>query len=177
MLTDAIEALKAGIVDEDAVQEEAWSPTIAIGTPVTIPEDYVTDLQVRLQLYRRLAAIEGEDEIESFAAEMIDRFGPLPEEVKQFLEAGRDQGSVRARRMSRRSMPGRMAWSIAFRDNSFADPQGLVRFISEQGKRAKVRPDHKIVFVRDFDDAEERLDGTRQILRTLANIAGKKKAA
>ena len=86
MLTEAIEALKAGIADEDAAQEEAWSPQIAIGTPVTIPEDYVPDLQVRLQLYRRLSAIEGEDEVESFAAELIDRFGPLPDEVAQFLE-------------------------------------------------------------------------------------------
>ena len=176
MLTDAIEALKAGIVDEDAVQEEAWSPAIAIGTPVTIPEDYVTDLQIRLQLYRRLAAIEGEDEVESFAAEMIDRFGPLPEEVTQFLEVVAIKTLARKAHVEKVDA-GPNGVVIAFRENSFADPQGLVRFITEQGKRARVRPDHKIVFVRDFEDAKERLDGTRQILRTLANIAGKKKAA
>ena len=48
--------------------------------------------------------------------------------------------------------------------------------MTEQGKRARVRPDMKVVFVREFDTAKERLDGTRQILRTLAAIA-KKKAA
>ena len=176
MLTEAIEALKAGIVDEDAVQEEAWSPTIAIGTPVTIPEDYVPDLQVRLQLYRRLAAMEGEDEVEGFAAELIDRFGPLPEEVGQFLEI------VAIKTLARRAHvekvdAGPNGVVVAFRDNSFADPQGLVRFVTEQGKRAKVRPDMKVVFVRDFEDAKARLDGTRQILRTLAAIAGKTRKA
>ena len=52
MLGDAITLLKAGIEEP---QEEAWSPTIAIGAPVTIPEDYVSDLSLRLQLYRRLS--------------------------------------------------------------------------------------------------------------------------
>ena len=122
MLTDAIEALKAGIADEDAVQEEVWSPTIAIGTPVTIPEDYVPDLQVRLQLYRRLAAIEGEDEVESFAAEMIDRFGPLPEEVKQFLEIVAIKTLARKAHVEKVDA-GPNGVVVAFRDNSFADPQ------------------------------------------------------
>jgi transcription-repair coupling factor (superfamily II helicase) len=66
---------------------------------------------------------------------------------------------------------------VAFRDNSFANPQGLVRFIAEQGSEAKVRPDMRIVFMRDFETPAARLEGTRQILRTLVAIAEKKKAA
>ena len=65
---------------------------------------------------------------------------------------------------------------VAFRDNSFANPQGLVRFVAQQGSEAKVRPDMKIVFLRDFDTPEERLEGTRLIMRTLASIADKKAA-
>jgi transcription-repair coupling factor (superfamily II helicase) len=52
-----------------------------------------------------------------------------------------------------------------------------VRFIGEQGSLAKVRPDMRIVFIRDFDTAEQRLKGTSAILRSLAGIAEKKKAA
>ena len=55
MLREAVEALKAGI-EEPA--EEAWSPSITLGMPVTIPEDYVSDLHLRLSLYRRLAALQ-----------------------------------------------------------------------------------------------------------------------
>jgi transcription-repair coupling factor (superfamily II helicase) len=73
---------------EEAVQEargaartvaaETWTPQINLGMPVLIPESYVADLGVRLGLYRRIAALLDRAEIDAFAAEMIDRFGPLP---------------------------------------------------------------------------------------------------
>ena len=172
MLTDAIEALKAG--DEEPA-EELWSPTITVGAPVTIPDDYVEDLQLRLQLYRRLSGIVNEEEIESFAAEMIDRFGPLPPEVDQLMEIVAIKALARKAHVEKIEA-GPKGVIVAFRDNSFANPQGLVRFVTEQGPRAKVRPDMKIVFARDFEDAKERLDGARQILRTLVALAQKKAA-
>jgi transcription-repair coupling factor (superfamily II helicase) len=172
MLTDAIEALKVG---EEEPAEEMWSPSITVGAPVTIPEDYVEDLQLRLQLYRRLSNIVNEDEIDSFAAEMIDRFGPAPPEVDQLFEIVAIKALARKAHVEKVDA-GPKGVIVSFRDNSFANPQGLVRFVQEQGPRAKVRPDMKIVFVRDFDDAKERLDGTRQILRTLVALAQKKAA-
>ncbi len=172
MLQDAIDALKAGT---DEAVEEAWSPTISIDTPVTIPEDYISDLQLRLDLYRRLSTLEMEDEIEVFAAEMIDRFGPMPKDVKQLLKLVSIKALCRRAHVEKVEA-GPKGVIMSFRDNSFANPQGLVRFIAEQGHDAKVRPDMKIVFLRDFDTPDERLEGTRLIMRTLANIAEAKKA-
>ena len=83
MLEEAVMSLKAGIA---APVADRWSPQITIGTPVLIPEDYVADLPVRLALYRRLADLEDEQEIEAFGAELVDRFGPLPEEVEHLLQ-------------------------------------------------------------------------------------------
>ena len=83
MLEEAVASLKAGIT---APVADRWSPQITIGTPVMIPEDYVADLPVRLALYRRLAEIEDEREIEAFGAELADRFGPLPLEVEHLLQ-------------------------------------------------------------------------------------------
>ena len=91
MLEEAVMSLKAGIA---APVADRWSPQITIGTPVLIPEDYVADLPVRLALYRRLAEIEDEREIEAFGAELVDRFGPLPEEVEHLLQDRRHQGAV-----------------------------------------------------------------------------------
>jgi transcription-repair coupling factor (superfamily II helicase) len=172
MLREAVEALKAGI-EEPA--EEAWSPSITLGTPVTIPEDYVSDLHLRLSLYRRLAALQSDEEIESFAAEMIDRFGPLPGEVEQLMQLVAIKALCRQAHIEKVEA-GPKGVIVAFRDNSFANPQGLVRFIAEQGSFAKVRPDMKIVFIREFETAAEKLEGTRQILHTLAAIAMKKAA-
>ena len=66
---------------------------------------------------------------------------------------------------------------IAFRDNSFAHPERLVTFIRQHGRAAKVRPDMKVVFFQEWDTPEERLAGTTEILRQLANLAESKKAA
>jgi transcription-repair coupling factor (superfamily II helicase) len=173
MLQDAVNALKAGIEEQP---EEAWSPTITVGTPVMIPEDYVPDLPLRMSLYRRLSTLNTDEEIETFAAEMIDRFGPPPSEVEQLFKLVAIKALCRRAHVEKVDA-GPKGAIIAFRDNSFANPQGLVRFIAEQGSDAKVRPDMRIVFIRDFETPAARLEGTRQILRTLVGIAEKKKAA
>ncbi len=172
MLEDAVTALKAGIVEP---VEEVWSPSITIGTPVTIPEDYVQDLTLRLQLYRRLSSMDTDDDIETMGAEMVDRFGPLPPEVQQLLKLVSIKALARKAHIEKVDA-GPKGVIIAFKDNSFANPQGLVRYINEQRSDAKVRPDMRIVFIRDFDDANARLEGTRLILRTLVKIAEKKGA-
>src|SRR5207248_6638604 len=59
MLEEAIVNLKAGVAEPAA---DRWSPQITIGMPVLIPEEYVSDLSVRLSLYRRLADLDTEEE-------------------------------------------------------------------------------------------------------------------
>ncbi len=165
-------ALKSGI---DEPVEEAWSPAITLGTPVTIPEDYVADLDLRLGLYRRLSTLQTDAEIEAMAAEMIDRFGPLPREVEQLLALV----SIKAaclRANVEKVDAGPKGVTLAFRDNQFANPQALVRYVAEQGPQGKVRPDMRVVFIRDFENLPERLEGTRTILRALAAMATKKAA-
>jgi transcription-repair coupling factor (superfamily II helicase) len=66
---------------------------------------------------------------------------------------------------------------FSFRDNTFANPDGLVAFIREQGVGARVRPDMKVVFFDDWEQPEERLKGTTAILRRFAAIAERAKAA
>ncbi|MBI3274418.1 MAG: DEAD/DEAH box helicase, partial [Methylocystis sp.] len=159
MLGEAIALLKAGVEEP---QEEAWSPTIAIGAPVTIPEDYVSDLALRLQLYRRLSTLEADSDIEAFAAELIDRFGPIPPQVEQLLKIVAIKALCRRAHVEKVEA-GPKGVIVSFRDGNFADPAGLVRFIAEQGAHAKVRPDMRIVFIRDFDDMKQRFEGARRI--------------
>ena len=172
MLGDAIALLKAGVEEP---QEEVWSPTIAIGAPVTIPETYVADLTLRLQLYRRLSTLESDQDIEAFAAEMIDRFGPVPPEVEQLFEIVAIKALCRRAHVEKIDA-GPKGVIVSFRDNHFADPAGLVRYVAEQGAGARVRPDMRIVFIREFDTMKQRLAGTRRILRALVGIAEKKAA-
>ena len=128
-----------------------------------------------MQLYRRLSSLKSEEQIESFAGEMIDRFGPLPPEVEQLMKlVSIKMLCIRAHVEKIEAGPKGVV--VAFRDNSFANPAGLVRFVAQQGSEAKVRPDMRVVFIRDFDTPAERLEGARVLMRKLVGIAEKKAA-
>jgi transcription-repair coupling factor (superfamily II helicase) len=169
MLEEAVMSLKAGI---SAPVADRWSPQIAIGTPVLIPEDYVADLPVRLALYRRLSEIEDDREIESFGAELVDRFGPLPDEVEYLLQVVAIKALCRRANVERIEV-GPKGAVLSFRDNIFSNPEGLIGFIAKHPEGARVRPDMKVVFFDEWDTAPERLKGAARILRTLAGIAEK----
>jgi transcription-repair coupling factor (superfamily II helicase) len=153
-----------------AGEEEKWSPQISLGTSVLIPEVYVADLGVRLQLYRRVARLEERAEIEAFAAELIDRFGPLPDEVKHLLEIVAIKKYCRDAGVAKIEAGPRGA-TLAFRENRFANPAGLVDFIQRQRGAAKLRPDHHLVYMRDWPAAEDRLQGVAWLSAELAQIA------
>ena len=173
MLQEAVASLKAGISEPVS---DRWSPQITIGTPVLIPEDYVADLSVRLALYRRLADLDDEGEIDAFGAELVDRFGPLPIEVRHLLDVVAIKALCRRANVAKIDV-GPKGAVLSFREDTFANPEGLVAFIREQGKDARVRPDMKVVFFDDWETPEERLKGAAGILRRLVRIAERAKAA
>jgi transcription-repair coupling factor (superfamily II helicase) len=173
MLEEAVASLKAGIAEPVA---DRWSPQITIGMPVLIPEDYVADLSVRLALYRRLADMEEERDIDAFAAELVDRFGKMPAEVHHLLD------TVKIKALCRRANVAKIETGpkgavISFRDDRFANPEGLVAYIRQQGPRARVRPDMKVVLFEAWEKPEQRLRGAATILRDLVRIAERAKAA
>ncbi len=172
MLEEAVMSLKAGIKEPVA---DRWSPQITIGMPVLIPDEYVADLSVRLSLYRRLADVEEEREIDAFAAEMVDRFGPLPEEAEHLLKIVAIKALCRKANVEKVDT-GPKGAVLSFRDNRFENPEALLRFISKHDS-AKVRPDMKVVFLEDWERPEDRLAGTAAILRDLVKLAQPAEAA
>ncbi|HKY17562.1 MAG TPA: transcription-repair coupling factor [Rhizomicrobium sp.] len=167
MLEEAVSGLKEG---GDAETEDQWSPTINLGASVLIPEDYVADLNVRMSLYRRLAGIETGTDIDRFAAELIDRFGPLPDEVKHLFEIVTIKQLAKAAGVEKIDA-GPKGGTIAFRGNSFANPLKLIQFINQHSGTMKVRPDQKIVVSRDWPTPEDRLNGAKALLGQLAKLA------
>jgi transcription-repair coupling factor (superfamily II helicase) len=176
MLEEAVMSLKAGLA---APVEERWAPQITIGTPVLIPDDYVADLSVRLGLYRRLADLEDEREIDAFAAELTDRFGKAPLEVHHLMEVVSIKAMCRRANVEKLDA-GPKGIVLSFRDNQFPNPEGLIAFIRERGKNAIIRNEksgQKLVILADWETPEDRLKGTAEILRRLAAIAERAKAA
>jgi transcription-repair coupling factor (superfamily II helicase) len=167
MLEEAVSSMKEG---GDAEVTDQWSPTINLGASVMIPEGYVADLNVRMSLYRRLATIETRQDIDRFAAELIDRFGPLPDEVRHLFEI------VTIKQLAKQAGvekidAGPKGGTIAFRGNAFANPMALVQLISRHSGTMRVRPDQKIVVTRDWPTPDDRLKGAKALLTQLAKLA------
>ena len=166
MLEDAIAKIKAGEMEGLSDSDGQWAPSINLGVAVLIPEDYVPDLDVRLGLYRHLSNLHTKVELEGFAAELIDRFGPFPREVNTLLLIVRIKEMCKKAGISRLD-GGPKGATIQFHNDKFASPQGLVEFIGAQNGLAKVR-DNKIVVRRDWTQEKEKIRGAYAIARDLA---------
>ena len=166
MLEEAVAEMKGEDVDD-----ASWSPQINVGTTVMIPESYVPDLQLRLQLYRRLADLSEPEEIDAFGAELVDRFGgPLPTEVQHLLKIVYVKALCRRANVEKLDA-GPKGAVVQFRGGAFADPAALVGFIGKQGSAAKIRPDQSVVFIRDWATPEKRLAGSASVVMQLAKMA------
>lgn len=168
MLEEAVAAAKGGTGEEG--KESEWSPQIGIGLPVLIPEDYVKDLSVRMSLYRRVSTLKSREELDGFAVELVDRFGRLPPEVENLLD------TVNLKRLCRecgveKVDAGPKGAVVKFRNNEFANPDGLVRFLMNQSGTAKMRPDHCLVFMRRWDKVDMRCQGVKRLLEDLVDMS------
>jgi transcription-repair coupling factor (superfamily II helicase) len=173
MLEEAVAALREGRQEADS--EKSWSPQINVGASVLIPEDYVADLNVRLALYRRLADLETDQDREAFAAELIDRFGPLPAEAGQLISVAGLKSLCR-RCLIAKLDAGPKGAVLTFREEGFPDPLSLVRYVQERPDDFKMRPDGKLVVQGGWPEATARLKALRGVLEALARIAVRKAA-
>src|SRR6185369_11246324 len=125
MLEDAVADLRAS--GEDLFADRGWSPQINTGAAVLIPEEYVPDLNVRLSMYRRLSEAEKAQDREALAAELIDRFGPLPPETDSLLKVVAIKGLCRETNVAKIDV-GPKGAVLTFRDNNFANPGALMQY-------------------------------------------------
>ncbi len=169
MLEETIARIKAGELQGLSTISDDWSPQLNLGVPVMIPDAYIPDLDVRLGLYRRLSSLQTKVELEGFAAELIDRFGPLPKEVNTLMLIVRIKALCKRAGISRLDA-GPKGATIQFHNDKFANPAGLVEFLKAQGGAAKVQGT-KIVLQGEMKSEAERIKGAFAIARDLAEKA------
>jgi transcription-repair coupling factor (superfamily II helicase) len=177
MLEDAILAAKAGAMGLERARE-AFSPQITVDAPIMIPDDYVPDLAVRMALYRRLNDARDKAEIEGMAAEMIDRFGALPEATKNLVRLIEIKHQAIEACIAKIDV-GARGTLVTFHNDDFPDPLGLIAYVERLNAKAKgtarLRPDMKLVIERAWGDPQSRLNGLLQLTKGLSGIV--KKAA
>ena len=166
MLEDAIVEMKAG----GGERREEFSPQISVDAPILIPEHYVPDLDLRMGLYRRLGDLEDKAAIEEFAAELIDRFGSLPEETSNLLKIVETKLNCKKAMIAKLDIGAKGA-VVTFAPGGFPDLQGLLAYIDRLKGSAKLRPDSKLSIARDWPTPEARLHGALQASLGLARVA------
>lgn len=169
MLEEAVAQAKSSTYDDEE-SDEAWSPQINVGASVMIPERYVKDLNLRMSLYRRIAELKTKEDVDAFGAELIDRFGKLPEEVEHLLKVIEIKQYCKIACIEKIET-GPKGAIISFRNSKFPNPPGLINFLTKQGAVTKLRPDHKLVYVRKWSKVESRLLGSLNLSKALAKIA------
>jgi len=167
MLEEAILEVKSGATE----RREDFSPQINVeGAAIMIPELYVPDLDLRMGLYRRLGELDDSREVEAFAAEMIDRFGPLPEETGNLLQVVETKINCRKACIAKLDVGARGA-VVTFASSGFPDLPGLLGYVERLKGQAKLRPDSKLLVSRDWASSSARLNGALQLSRGLARVA------
>jgi transcription-repair coupling factor (superfamily II helicase) len=146
-----------------------YSPQISVGLPVLIPDTYISDLDVRMNLYHRLGDMKDLAEVESMRAELLDRFGSYPIEVENLLITV--ELKIMAKEVNiERLEAGPKGANIAFRNNIFPNPAALVAYINKQMGTIRIRPDQKIIVMRPWTTPNERLMGVRNLIKKLAEL-------
>jgi transcription-repair coupling factor (superfamily II helicase) len=166
MLEEAIVDVKAGGIQ----RQEDFSPQISVDAPILIPEPYVPDLDLRMGLYRRLGDLEDKRAIEEFAAELIDRFGPLPDETSNLLKIVETKLNCK-KAMVAKLDTGPKGAVVTFAQSGFPDLQGLLGYIDRLKGSAKLRPDSKLAVSRNWPTPEDRLNGALQLSLGLSRVA------
>ncbi len=161
MLEEAVAELKDG-VDTSA---QSWSPQVNLGVSVLIPENYIKDLNLRLATYRRIGEIDSDEASDAVSAELIDRFGALPEELKSLFNV------MKIKRLSRQAHvqkvdAGPKGIVLTMRHQDITDPSVIMNAIT-QNNGWRLRPDQTIFVAGHLEQSDRRVKHTVDVLRAL----------
>jgi transcription-repair coupling factor (superfamily II helicase) len=171
LLERAVRALKSGKVpDFDLTSEHETE--VELHLPALIPDDYLPDVHTRLTLYKRIASARNHDGLRELQVEMIDRFGLLPDAVKQLFAIA--SLKLMATPLGIRKLDfGANGGRVTFRDKPDVDPMAIIRLIQSQPRVYKLDGQDKLRVNLELPGASERIRAAEDILGRL----GARKAA
>ena len=170
MLEEEILRLRSGVLaDEQAKEIKDWAPQITTGIPIMIPETYVRDLGVRLGLYKRIGELDNAEAIADMREELVDRFGPLPQEVENLLKTVEIKLLCREANIEKIDA-GAKGILITLRGNNFARPEKLMNYVFSSFGAVKVRPDQKLFIEKDLSEYAVRVETIKKYVSQIRNL-------
>ena len=172
MLQEAILMLKAGgNINQDL---EKLEPQINLGCPVFIPDFYIEDSNLRLEIYRKIGRLNNQNEIDMMEFELNDRFGRIPYETQNLLTLIKIKINCQKANVEKIDV-GPTGLTFSFFENRCKSVDGLMNFLkSDEVKSydgsAKIRPDHKIVISKKWQSSKERTEDIFRISEKFSNL-------
>ena len=169
MLDRAVKALRAGRrVDLDAPL--AAQSEVELRVPSLLPEDYVGDVQVRLALYKRIAAAADEDALDGMLVELTDRFGEPPTPARNLLRTARLR--LVARRLGLRRVDfGTHGGQLQFEPQNSIDPKKVVALLQSNPREYRLEGPLKLRISHPLVDETERFEFVTALLQRLGGGA------
>ncbi|HSM99660.1 MAG TPA: transcription-repair coupling factor [Rudaea sp.] len=166
LLDRAVRALKSGKVpDFDLASDH--DAEVELHVPALIPDDYLADVHARLTLYKRIASARDTDALRELQVEMIDRFGLLPESVKNLFAAAALKLGANALGIRKLEL-GENGGRIVFNPNPAIEAMTVIKLIQSQPKTYALDGQDKLRIRMPLPGAAERLGAAQNLLRTLA---------
>ena len=162
MLKDAVSSYKDG----NKKIEDIWSPSISLGLPILIPENYVYDLPTRMSLYRKAGELNSSDDINIFTEELFDRFGPPPEEVNNLLMTLMIKNRCLHNKINIIDA-GPKGVLVGFKNNFFKNTDKLLEWISKKAGQVKIRPDEKLFLQKKMISRDEKFNAVLTLIEEL----------
>ncbi|HET8940595.1 MAG TPA: TRCF domain-containing protein, partial [Rudaea sp.] len=167
LLERAVHALKCGQVpDFDLVTE--YDAEVELHLPALIPDDYLPDVHTRLTLYKRIASARDTGALRELQVEMIDRFGLLPDPVKNLFAVAAIKLGATALGIRKLEL-GERGGRVLFKPQPNLDPLNVIKLIQTQPKTYVLDGQDKLKIKLELPGAAERLGAAQQLLRALAS--------
>lgn len=159
MLDEAIAELR-----KESSEILEFTPKINLKIPILIPETYIEDSALRLAIYRRTGLLKNNEDIENFALEMEDRFGPVPNEFLNLLKVVEIRNKCMEHKIEALDS-GPEGFVIKFNEN-FDVSEKVMNFVQKYPRNAKIKPDNKLVYLKKLNQ-DNLIDEANQFLKEL----------
>ena len=165
MLERAVQSIKDGKQPELAAAMDQGIE-VNLHLPALIPDDYLPDINMRLTLYKRLANCKSHSQLHELQVEMIDRFGLLPDPVKNLFELARLRQLGEQLGLTKIEA-GPNGGRLKFSSNTTVEPLTIIQLVQAHPGIFRLQNSDQLSFTMPMESASERVDGLTEILQQL----------
>ncbi|GAA0408474.1 transcription-repair coupling factor [Cocleimonas flava] len=167
LLERAVKALKSGkLPDLDGRETRT---TVDLGLPALIPNDYLPDVHNRLIMYKRIASAKDADALRELRVEMIDRFGLVPDEVKNLFEATRLKQIAQELGILKLDV-GEEGGRVLFNEKPNIDPIKIMQLVQKRPWEFTIKGQDKLYFEYEpMMELDQRVQWVKRLFNDIKN--------